>query len=380
MPDMEEPPRETGDNAFPVDLSREEYIAFNLLLAKNGGVLRFRRSQLAIFGLLLGFSVAMLLVEAIRFGTLDAVLILVVAFIVLAGGFLLFGMPAYVKYSAGKAYDQSVLGGHEYYGMVYVYPDRLEKVGGGVTSAVRFSENAAYFETGDMMVLLASGSRAIVLPARCLTAEDAETVRRAVLAGVAPMRQRLLGRLRPGAAHRLPPPPAARDEQDREWLALAVEYTPEEFLKMVSDTALRAYVRLLPLYSGVSVVSGVLFGLLSGIPAGLVTFVVIMLGLFLLNTAGVKARARRSLAVMPEDGLRIRLTLTDRGLVASGTRPGQETRLAWVSIQHAVDREDCVEFYNSRVFIRIPKRCIPDMEELRRVVDAHMGAAGKSGK
>lgn len=386
MPEMEETPRVPGDNGqpdngFPVDLSREEYIAFNLLLSKNGGMLRFRKGQLVIFGLLLGFSVAMLLLEAIRFGTLDAVMILVVAFIALAGGFLLFGMPAYLKHNAGKAYDQSVLGGHEYYGMVYVYPDRLEKVGGGVTSAVRFSENAAYMETGDMMVLLASGSRAIVLPARCLTADDAEMVRRAALAGVPPMRQRLLGRLRPGASHRLPPPPAGREAaQDEELLALRVEYTPEEFVKMVGDTALRAYVRMLPLYSGMSVLSGVLFGLLSGIPAGLATFVVIMLVLFLFNTAGAKSRARRSLAVMPEDGLRIRLTLTNRGLVASGARPGQETRLAWVSIQHAVDREDCVEFYNNRVFIRIPKRCIPDMEELRRVVDAYMGAAGKTRK
>lgn len=37
------------ENSFPVDLSREEYIAFTLLLAKQGGALRFRRGQLAIF-------------------------------------------------------------------------------------------------------------------------------------------------------------------------------------------------------------------------------------------------------------------------------------------------------------------------------------------
>ena len=106
---------------FPVDLSREEYIAFNMLLAKNGGMLRFRKGQLVIFGLMMAFSLVMLAVEFFVFQSLDVVMILVVAFIALTGGFLLFGMPAYLRRNAGRAYDQSVLGGHEYYGMVYVY-------------------------------------------------------------------------------------------------------------------------------------------------------------------------------------------------------------------------------------------------------------------
>lgn len=116
-------------------------------------------------------------------------MVLVVLFIAVAGGFLLFGLPAYMKRNAGRAYDQSVLGGHEYYGMLVVYGDRLEKVSGGEVSAVRFADNAAYMETEDMMVLMASSSRAIVLPARCLTAEDAELVRRTVLPAIPPMRR-----------------------------------------------------------------------------------------------------------------------------------------------------------------------------------------------
>ena len=128
---------------FPVDLSREEYIAFNMLLAKNGGMLRFRKGQLVIFGLMMAFSLIMLAVEFFLFHSLDMVMILVVAFIALTGGFLLFGMPAYLRRNAGRAYDQSVLGGHEYYGMVYVYEDRLEKVSGAVVSQVYYGENGA---------------------------------------------------------------------------------------------------------------------------------------------------------------------------------------------------------------------------------------------
>lgn len=111
-------------------------------------------------------------------------------------------MPAYLRRNAGRAYDQSVLGGHEYYGMVYVYEDRLEKVSGGTVNRVYYGENAAYIETGDMMVLLASSSRAIVLPARCMTREDAELVRRTVLPRIPPMRQRLLSKMVPQASQR----------------------------------------------------------------------------------------------------------------------------------------------------------------------------------
>lgn len=49
---------------------------------------------------------------------------------------------------------------------------------------------------------------------------------------------------------------------------------------MVGDSALRAYLKMLPVYSGVSVVSGILFGLVSGIPAGLAAFVIVMLASF----------------------------------------------------------------------------------------------------
>ncbi len=358
------------ENSFPVDLSREEYIAFTLLLAKQGGALRFRRGQLAIFCVLLVVSLLMLAVEYAVAGTIDLVMVLVVLFIAVAGGFLLFGLPAYMKRNAGRAYDQSVLGGHEYYGMLVVYGDRLEKVSGGEVSAVRFADNAAYMETEDMMVLMASSSRAIVLPARCLTAKDAELVRRTVLPAIPPMRQRLIGKLIPKAAHRLPPP-KEKGEREPALLEFSVSYTPEEFVKMVGDSALRAYLKMLPVYSGVSVVSGILFGLVSGIPAGLAAFVIVMLAMFLLNTLAPKSRARRQALQMSAEALTVRIAFTERGLVASTPRQGAETRIPWVSLQHAVEKEDSVEFYNSHMFIRVPKRCVPDMEELRRVVDGH---------
>ena len=112
-----------------------------------------------------------------------------------------------------------------------------------------------------------------------------------------------------------------------------------------------------------------MFGLLSGIGVGVGAFLLILGVLFLLNVVLPRSRAKRSLETMQQDAMTIRLSLTERGLVGSSVRPGEETRIAWVSLQHAVDKEDCVEFYNTRLFIRVPKRCIPDMDELRRIVE-----------
>lgn len=372
FPQTEQFSREGMIDGFPVDLNREEYINFNLLLAKSGGILRFRKGQLILFGVMLVISLIMLAVEWISFGTLDVVLILVVVFIAIAGGFLLYGMPVYLRRNAGRTYDQSVAGGQCYYGMLYLYPDRVEKIVGEVTNVIRYAENAAYMENDEMIVLLASSSRAIVLPARCLTGQDAECVRQTVLPHIPPIRRRIIGKMVARADKRMDPPPAGHVSTEEELMTLTVRYTPEEFVKLVGDTGMRTYVRMLPVFSLVSVFAGILFGMLSGFLMGFGSFVVIMLLLFLPTALGSKARARHAVAAMGEEGLTMQLRLTDRGLIGSTPKQGEELRIAWSSLQHAVDKPDCVEFYNNRLFIRVPKRCIEDMEALRQIVDKHM--------
>ena len=67
----------------------------------------------------------------------------------------------------------------------------------------------------------------------------------------------------------------------------------------------------------------------------------------------------------------LQLTLTDEGLVLR-SRDGEERRLPWKAVRRAVARPDCVEFIAKELFIRIPKRCIPDMEALRKIADKHL--------
>lgn len=107
--------------------------------------------------------------------------------------------------SSGKAYDNSVASGYSYYGMVTVYPDRIEKECQGEISRIPFGE-AVYIETADQILLMSPRSKAIVLTSRCVTDGDADRVRQAVFAAVAPMRQRLYKRFAstaPGVCRRL---------------------------------------------------------------------------------------------------------------------------------------------------------------------------------
>lgn len=80
---------------------------------------------------------------------------------------------------------------------------------------------------------------------------------------------------------------------------------------------------MLPVFSALSLFSGVMFGLLSGIGVGVGAFLLILGVLFLLNVVLPRSRAKRSLETMQQDAMTIRLSLTERGLVGSSVRPGR---------------------------------------------------------
>jgi len=77
---------------------------------------------------------------------------------------------------------------------------------------------------------------------------------------------------------------------------------------------------MLPVFSALSLFSGVMFGLLSGIGVGVGAFLLILGVLFLLNVVLPRSRAKRSLETMQQDAMTIRLSLTERGLVGSSVR------------------------------------------------------------
>lgn len=371
-------PEGNGMVRFGADLNKEEYIRFNEIMARTGGILRHRKGQAVFFGVMLAFSLAMLATEWVLVREIDFLIILLMVFTTLAGGLLLFGMPVYVRRTAAGAYDRSLLNGYTYAGTISVYADRVEKDNGHNAAVVKFAENAGYIETADMMILFAPASRSIVLPARCLTASDADALRRVVLPGIPPARQRLLDRLVPRAQERMASPePAEREEQAEALITVSFTYTREEFLKMVTDSSLRVFCKFLPVYGIIAAFSALMFGLLGGIAVGLLSFLLLVGMMLLLNVGGNRVRAARSYDRMPQEGKTLRVVFSEEGIVASSPGPGEEIRMAWGGVTRAVERPGDVEFYSGNACLRIPKRCVPDMEELRRLADAHVPPRGR---
>lgn len=375
---------------FGADLSREEYVRFNVIAAKTAGMLRHQRMTVILLGATMALSLMLIVSDALA-GVVDPVMMVVVIFLLLAGVGLLFGLPAFVRRGAGRTYDQTLMNGYRFYGTVTVYPDRLEKRCDGETARIVYAQ-AAYIETADQLILMAPGAKAIVLPARCLTAEDAERLRRTVLPSIPPVRQRLLGRFVPAAARRMEPPAAgemgedgrtawenaAGREEAEPLFQIAVDYTDEEFKKIAFDSALRTYTRMLPLYSGVSLFTALMFGLMSSLLTGIVLFLLLMALFFASNVLLPRSRAARMLRIAPEQNLSLYLSFSDTGIQArapEGTGPAgasSASRIAWATVNRAVERPDSVEFYAGNQFLRVPKRCIPNLELLKELVDRHV--------
>ena len=367
------PPFQEGlFTSFPCDLNREEYIRFNLVVSRLSGVLRFQTVQAVLFGLMGAFTLSVFFIDLIAYQTVDPMTLLLLVFLAAVGAALFIALPRHLRRSAGLSYDQSLRSGHSYYGWIDVYADRLCKRNESRTTVLRFADGALYIETPEMMILLAPGAPAIVIPARCLTPRDADSVRRAVIPGVPAMRQRSFGRLVPKAEEPIRPPEEAPIPDDEERLRMQVAYTKEEFVSIACASSLRGFLKLLPAYSGLTVFSALLFGLTDGFGMGIAVFVGMNAVLFALHLLPARSRAVRAYEAMPEGVQRVGIALSDRGITVRSFQPGEPLRLVWESVDRAVERADSVEFFAGSTFLRIPKRCIEDMATLREFVDAHM--------
>lgn len=367
--------RET-ETSFPVDISREEFIRFNLIVSKSTGLMRFRNGQMILFGILGVFSLMSVLDDALSYNKTDSVMILLVVFIAAMECILLFGLSSYIKRTSGRTYDQTILTGNSYYGCIRIHPGRIEKQNANLNTGIPFNSQTLYIETKQMMILLYPNTPAIVLPARCLTTENADAVRKAVMTGLPANHQKLIDRMIPLAKGPIAPPAAdENDNPDTEQMHVDVTYSHDEFVKLAVDTAGMGFMKALPVYSGISTIAGLLFGLLYNFGVGIFVFILIIGGIFALNVLGVRAKANRSYQQMTESGTRIGISFTVKGITILSPSTRESIRMIWKSITRAVERQEYIEFYTQTTFLRIPKHCIEDIGLLRQIVDSHVHPA-----
>lgn len=195
---------------------------------------------------MLGICILFLVMTARSGNGLDISLLLMVLLLVLMEVYLFVMLPRQMRVRAGRSYDQSLMTGYRYEGLVTVGPASIRKTTAKAVTEIPFAACTLYIEAADMLVFGGTEGRSIVLPARCLTGPDAALVRQMALTYVPGPRQRLYGRLVPGAAVRLPEPDLSPLPEEDAELSVRMEYTEKEFIRLMTASSVDGFIKNLP--------------------------------------------------------------------------------------------------------------------------------------
>ncbi len=369
---MPQTPEQAGTAAFSADLKREEYVRFQELLSRGTPAFRLRTIQLVTTAVLFGVCLLFLVFDFRAGRGLDVSLLLMALLLVLMEAYLFVMMPRQMRTRAGRGYDQTRMTGYRYEGIVTVSPGIVRKTTAKAVTEIPLAQCTLYIESPDLMVFGGAEGRSIVLPARCLTEADAALLRQYALSYVPGPRQRLYGRLIPGAAERLPLPDLSPVPEEEAEMSFRVEYTPKEFVRLMTASSVEGYMKNLPNLAFFAFLLALSFDLCLGIPAILV-FLAVVVGLFLIGYITSRSKANTVIRISGGEALRLSVDLTPSGLTLWGAAGREkELRIPWNDISRAVERPDRVDFYTHSLAVTLPKRTIADLDELKRLVDARM--------
>lgn len=354
------------EQVWQTDLTREDYVNYYMAVSKIGGPLRLRNIQLFIT---LGLFAAMIGICGYEFAVLDTIDWLTVGF---GGALLLFSLgiwwyaPRHVRRSAEKVYDETVDGGYRYDGLLRVRDDRVEKENPQGVNAIFLDGGTLFVETADFMAFMTASRRAIVLPARYLTAEAATSVRHA--ADKLPYRnRRFVARVKPQGE--IPSTPNVV-EQTTVW-EQQVRYETDELLGLMRHTTTQNFMKQLPVYSVLSVMCAVMFGWDSqSIPMCMGLFLLFLGLLTIFNLVTPLRRARFAAQLTTGQARTVTVRLTDRGVWLTDPNSGC-TVIPWSAVEHVINRDTFVEIIRARQSVRIPKRYITDLEAFDTLICTH---------
>lgn len=353
------------ENRLTVNLTQEDFIAFQRLMDKFAGMGRGRWGRAVIMVLFSLSLIALAMYDLVRGGEMDWLTGIMGMLLLLFSLLIPVLETVLLKRRAARMYNESIDAGYSYYGTVRLFADRIEKEGMEMTVSIPLNATAFFIESSDMMVWGSDRTRTIVLPARYLTPEFAAAVRQA--ADRLPMQnRRFFGRLQPQSQ---PAAPANTERPAVLW-EQTVCYTLEELQKLLRDTMVQNFSRRLPLFGVLSALTGLALGWNDEtIWPCVAYFLAALFLLTLLNLLMPLWRLPRHEEQVPPAARQMQFTLTDRGLKLRSER--QVECVSWGSIAHVIDRGTYVEFLWHQHFARIPKRSIADFPAFDRLIEEY---------
>ena len=356
---------------YPVQLSREEYVQAQELVTRAVSGNRGRG-----IGRLLPLMAALLclLVPAVDYklnGTPDISLIAMILIMVAVELSVFFSYPRIMRRRSESAYDTTRGTGYSFDGVVAVTDRDITKTTASAKTVIPFSE-CTYVEAADMMIFYSPRGKSIIVPARCVTDTDADRTRAAAMAGIPVNRRCLLKKMTGRRQEPLPAPDLTTPAVEEPLLTVQVEYTEKEFGSLAADAAWDMIPQLLPVKALLALCGAML--VFSWHETAALPVFILLLALFSLwPVFTARGKARKAVAITDGQALRLTVDLTESGVRVQGTGDhAKQMTLPWTGVTRAVECPEKVEFYAGKKALTIPKRCIPDMEALRRVTNSHM--------
>ncbi len=357
---------------YAVGLSRDEYVRSQELV---NTVLRKRQMSrsrwFAIFMLIL--CLIMAAADYRVSGTVDSSLAVVVTLMSISELWMLLDLPRQLRRQTETVYDATLFSGHSFDGLLTVDTDGVTKTTGDETTHIEFARCSAVIEAEEMLLFCVEQGKSIVIPARCVTEQEAQQTKQAMQNRVAPGNYYLVSPLRPAKEHTASAAPAKWADNAESLMTITMDITASEFKAELTDTVIREFFNK---FSG-KMLTAVTFTIIfyfvwNTLP--LPMFLLALLLLFVGDIMLIRFRARRSIALSNGDVCRLTVDFTEQyiGMVRKA-KDSHRLKIPWNRITRAVERPRQVEFYVDRSrMLTIPKRCIENMDQLRGLVDAHM--------
>lgn len=356
-----EPREETGIIQFPVDLNKKEYISYFALFDRVSGAGKRRLIWTGVIAGWLAVEMVLSLLDspdrlsdALTYGGM--LVLCLVCFLVFA--------PLFRRWQAGKSFDAAVHSGQVFTGTFTLTEQKAEKVTPSVRSEMPLTGETLFVETEAMQCFLNRNSRAIVLPARCLTKEDAEAVRTFATATLPPQNCRQEKSVKAERTTRLT---IEEKPETPPLMEISVSYRQEELKRLMKTLFSRAFFATFMVYLPFAFLAALMLGLTRGFLTGAIAFWVIVVGICLLLWLGLRRKYPIKVEDLPPFSFELRFT--EEALTVDGGSENGKAIIRWELLSHAVESEEAVEFYNRRQYVYVPKRCIEDMELCRRIVD-----------
>ena len=369
----ESPDHESPAPHWYVDLNREDFVRFRMLLARVNGPLRLRVPTLVMALICCATMVALAIEEwyvAGMDGAPDPVLLVGALLVLVPAAIVWWYIPAKMRKTAGEQYDRAVNSGMNYCGRLTVCPEFIEKAGDTATAHVRLDERVLFIESAEMMVFTTASSPALVLPARCLTQEMVAAIH-AATEHLSPRNRRFIARIAPMGQVVTAPPPAVKPE---ELFVTTFTYSPEEYAKLLRELLIRNFWRASPITAVTATCGAVLFGYdQQNLLMTVVYFLIIAAILTTVNLLLPLSRVKGQSEALSPHQRTVQVRMDTLALRIKG-QTGSESFVLWCDVDHVYDKDEFVEIvHDKHGTLHIPKRAIEDLTAFEAVLNRCRG-------